>query len=119
MKGNKGLSHLHCLNFCFVSAVAYTGTIKLKQSWLDEFQDGESAESKILTGNIEQAVSRLKSNNGKQCLTVELNIEFFRKAPFRLGARSRFVGTGTSLEIAYCQCPSKNLGIVPGHGRYP
>ncbi|XP_068696664.1 uro-adherence factor A-like isoform X2 [Montipora foliosa] len=38
-----------------VGTVAYTGTIKLKQSWLDQFEDGESAESKILSGNIEQA----------------------------------------------------------------
>ena len=38
--------------------MAYTGTIKLKQSWLDQFEDANSAESKILAGNIEQAVSR-------------------------------------------------------------
>lgn len=44
--------------FVFLSllAIAYTGTIKLKQSWLDQFENGDSAESKILTGNIEQAV---------------------------------------------------------------
>lgn len=44
--------------FVFLSllAIAYTGTIKLKQSWLDQFEYGNSAESKILTGNIEQAV---------------------------------------------------------------
>ena len=38
------------------------------------------------------------------------------KAPFRLGARSRLSGTGTSLNRAFCRCPSKNLGTVPGHG---
>ena len=44
--------------FVFLSllAIAYTGTIKLKQSWLDQFENGNTAESKILTGNIEQAV---------------------------------------------------------------
>jgi len=49
---------LFFLPFAFVSllAIAYTGTVKLKQSWLDQFEDGNSAESKILTGNIEQAV---------------------------------------------------------------
>ena len=35
----------------------YTGTIKLKQSWLDQFEDANSADSKILSGNIVQAVS--------------------------------------------------------------
>lgn len=39
-----------------ILAVVYTGTIKMKQSWLDQFEDANSAESKILTGNIEQAV---------------------------------------------------------------
>ena len=38
------------------------------------------------------------------------------KAPLRLGARVRFSGTGTSLNIAFYQCSSKNLGTVPGHG---
>lgn len=42
--------------FLSLLAIAYTGTIKLKQSWLDQFENGDSAESKILTGNIEQAV---------------------------------------------------------------
>lgn len=45
------------LSLCYIAAIAYTGTIKLKQSWLDQFEDSNSAESKILTGNIEQAVS--------------------------------------------------------------
>ena len=35
----------------------YAGTIKLKQSWLDQFEDANSADSKILSGNIVQAVS--------------------------------------------------------------
>ena len=33
-----------------------------------------------------------------------------KKVPFRLGARSRFLGTGTSLNRAFFRCPSKNLG---------
>ncbi|XP_078372522.1 uncharacterized protein LOC144656163 isoform X2 [Oculina patagonica] len=45
--------------------IAYTGTIKLKQSWLDQFEDGNSAESKILTGNIEQAFKRVFKNEPK------------------------------------------------------
>ncbi|KAJ7331602.1 hypothetical protein OS493_019187 [Desmophyllum pertusum] len=45
--------------------VAYTGTIKLKQSWLDQFEDANSAESKILTGNIEQAFKRVFKNEPK------------------------------------------------------
>ena len=56
----------------------------------------------------------------KACQTKQkqLNKPWLTKAPFRLGARSRFSGTGTSLNRAFCRCPSKNLGTVPGHGHY-
>ena len=37
-------------------------------------------------------------------------------APFRLDAFARFSGTDTSLNIAFCWCPSKNFGTLPEHG---
>ena len=50
--------HFETYQFVSVSAVAFTGTIKLKQSWVDQLEDRNSAESQILTGNIQQAVRR-------------------------------------------------------------
>lgn len=35
--------------------------------------------------------------------------------PFRQGARARLSGTDTSLNIAFCRCSSKDLGIAPWH----
>ncbi|XP_031557248.1 uncharacterized protein LOC116293891 [Actinia tenebrosa] len=37
----------------------FTGTIKLKQSWLDGLQNDQSPEFKILSGNIEQAFKKM------------------------------------------------------------
>ncbi|XP_022808811.1 uncharacterized protein LOC111345783 isoform X2 [Stylophora pistillata] len=56
--------------------VAYTGTLKLKQSWLDQFEDANSAESKILTGNIEQAFNRVFKNEPK---FVKVDVVGFRE----------------------------------------
>jgi len=42
--------------FFSVSAQIFTGTIKLKQNWLDNLDKPDSPAYNILSGNIEEAV---------------------------------------------------------------
>ena len=100
-----------CISFAISTAISVG--LALQPAAISVLFERDVAEISIKRGNFEQRLC-MKACTLHTCYRQRYGVDFVVSlALFGLGTRARCPSTGTSLNIAFCWCPSTNLGT--GH----